>query len=74
MLVQKCKERRKRDKSRTTPATHRKKLFEKGGAFSSLSKFFENRIEYMFELLCGIDLIDAENLGIDKKNEKLSVH
>ena len=44
-----------------------KELFEKRGAFFSLSKFFENRIEYMFELLCGIDLIDAENLGIDKE-------
>ena len=67
MLVQKCKERRKRDNSRTTPAIHRKKLFEKGEAFFSLSNFFENRMEYMFELLCGIDLINAENLGIDKE-------
>ena len=58
---------KKRDNSRTTPAIHKKKLFEKGGAFISLSKFFENRIEYMFELLCGIDLIDTENLGIDKE-------
>ena len=40
---------------------------KKGGAFFSLSKFFENRIEYMFGLLCGIGLIDAENLGIDKE-------
>ena len=67
MLVQKCKERRKRDNSRTTPAIHRKKLFEKGEAFFSLSNLFENRMEYMFELLHGIDLIDAENLGIDKE-------
>ena len=68
MLVQKKgKGRRKRDNSRTTPTIHMKELFEKGGAFFSLSKFFENRIEYMFELLCGIDLIDAENLGIDKE-------
>ena len=37
----------------------------KRGSIISLSKFFENRIEYMFELLCVIDLIDAENLGID---------
>ena len=67
MLVQKCKGRRKRDNSRTTPAIHRKEPFEKGGAFFSLSKFFENRIEYLFVLLCGIYLIDAENLGIDKE-------
>ena len=67
MLVQKCKGRRKRDNSRTTPAIHRNELFEKGGAFFSLSNFFENRIEYMIELLYGIDLIDAENLGIDKE-------
>ena len=59
--------RRKRDNSRTTPAIHMKELFEKWGAFFSLYKFFENRIEYMFELLCGIDLIDAENLGVDKE-------
>ena len=67
MLVQKCKRRRKTDNSRTNPAIHRKELFEKGGAFFSLSKFFENRIEYMIELLYGIDLIDDENLGIDKE-------
>ena len=67
MLVQKRKGRRKRNNSRTTPAIHRKKLFEKGEAFFSLSKFFKNRIEYMFELLCRNDLIDAENLGIDKE-------
>ena len=67
MLVQKCKRRRKRDNSRTNPAIHRKELLEKGGAFFSLSKFFENRIEYMIELLYEIDLIDAENLGIDKE-------
>ena len=67
MLVHKCMGRRKRDNSRTTPAIDRKKLYEKGGALFSLSKFFENRIEYMFELLCGIDLIKAENLGIDKE-------
>ena len=64
MLVQKCKERRKRDNSRTNPAIHRKGLFEKGRAFFSLSKFFENRIEYRFELLCGVDLIDAANLRL----------
>ena len=64
MLMQKCKGRRKRNNSRTTPAIHRKKLFEKGEAFFSLSKFFENRIEYMFELLCGVDLIDAVNLRL----------
>ena len=45
----------------------------KRGSILSLYKFFENRIEYMFELLCGIDLIDAENLGMIK-NEKLSIH
>ena len=67
MLVQKSKGRRKIDNSRTTPAIHKKELFEKGGAFFSLSKFIENRIEYMFGLLCGIGLIDAENLGIDKE-------
>ena len=67
MLVQKCKGRRKRDNSKTTTAIHRKEPFEKGGAFFSLSKFFENRIEDLFVLLCGIDLIDAENLGIDKE-------
>ena len=67
MLVQKCKRRRKRDNSKTNPAIHRNELFEKGGAFFSLSKFFENRIEYMIELLYGIDLINAENLGIDKE-------
>ena len=67
MLVQKCKGRRKRDNSRTNPAIHRKELFEKGGAFFSLSKFFENRIEYMFGLLYGIDLFDAKNVGIDKE-------
>ena len=67
MLVQKCKGRRKRDNFRTTPAIHRKELFEKRGALFSLSKFFESRIEYMFELLSGIDLIDTENLGIDKE-------
>ena len=65
MLMQKCKGRRKRDNSRTTPAIHKKELFEKGGAFFSLYKFFENRIEYMFELLYGIDLITAENIRID---------
>ena len=64
MLVQKCKGRRKRDNSRTNPAIHRKELFEKGGAFFSLSKFFENRIEYRFELLCGVDLTDAANLRL----------
>ena len=64
MLVQKCKGRRKRDNSRTNPAIHRNELFEKGGAFFSLSKFFENRIEYRFELLCGVDLIDATNLRL----------
>ena len=63
--MQKCKGRRKRDNSRTTPAIHRKELSGKGGAFFSLYKFFENRIEYMFELLCGIDLIAAENMRID---------
>ena len=67
MLVQKCKGRSKRNNSRTTSAMHRKKPIEKGEAFFSLSKSFENRIEYMFELLCGIDFIDAENLGIDKE-------
>ena len=64
MLVQKCKGRRKRDNSRTNPVIHRKELFEKGGAFFSLSKFFENRIEYRFELLCGVDLIYAANLRL----------
>ena len=64
--MQKCKGRRERDNSKTTPAIHRKELFEKGGAFFSLYKFCENWIEYTFELLCGIDLIDAENLRIDK--------
>ena len=64
MLVQKCKGRRKRDNSKTNPAIHRNELFEKGGAFFSLSKFFENRIEYRFELLCGVDLIDAANLRL----------
>ena len=65
MLVQKCKGRRERDNSRTTPAIHKKELFEKRGALFSLYKFFENRIEYMFELLYGIDLIAAENIRID---------
>ena len=64
--MQKCKGGRERDNSRTTPAIHRKELFEKGGAFFSLYKFCENWIEYMFEFLCGIDLIDSENLRIDK--------
>ena len=64
MLVQKGKGRRKRDNSRTNPAIHRKELFEKEGAFFSLSKFFENGIEYMFELLCGVDLIDAASLRL----------
>ena len=64
--MQKCKGRRERDNSRTTPAIHRKELFEKGGSFFSLYKFFEKGIEFMFELLCGIDLIAAKNLRIDK--------
>ena len=72
MLVQKCKGRRKRDNSKTNPAIHGKELFEKGGAFFSLSKFFENRIEYMFGLLYGIDLMLRMWELI--KNEKLSVH
>ena len=63
----KMQRRRKRDNSRTNPAIHRKELFEKGGAFFSLSKFFENRIEYMFGLLYGIDLFDAENVEIDQE-------
>ena len=65
--MQKCKGMRERDNSRTTPAIHRNELFEKGGAFFSLYKFYKKRIEYMFELLCGNDLIDAENLRIDKE-------
>ena len=48
----------------TNPVIHRKELFEKGGAFVSLSKLFENRIEYMFGLLYGIDLFEAENVVI----------
>ena len=64
MLVQKCKGRRKRNNSRTTPAIHIKELFEKEGAFFSLSKFFENRIECMIELLFGVDYIDAANLRL----------
>ena len=64
--MQKCKGRRERDNSRTTPAIHGNELFEKGGAFFSLYKFCENWIKYTFELLCGIDLIDTENLRIDK--------
>ena len=67
MLVQKCKRRRKRDNYRTNPAIHRKELFEKGGAFFSLSKFNENQIECRFELLCGVDLIDAANLRLAKE-------
>ena len=67
MLVQKCKERRKRDDSKTTPAIHRKKLFEKRGSVLFPIQLLENRMEYMFELLCGIDLINTENLGIDKE-------
>ena len=69
MLVKKCKGRRKKkkDNSRTNPAIHRKKLFEKGGAFFSLSNFFENQIESMFEFLYGIALFDAENVEIDQE-------
>ena len=67
MLVQKCKRRRKRDNSKTNPAIHRNELFEKGGAFFFLSKLFENQTEYMFGLLYGIDLFDAENVGINKE-------
>ena len=65
--MHKCKGRRGRDNSRTTPTIHRKELFEKERAFFSIYKFCENLIEYMFELLCGIDLIDAKNLRIDKE-------
>ena len=64
--MQKCKGMRERDNSRTTPAIHRKELFEKKG---SIFFPFTNsvKIEYLFELLCGIDLNDAENLRIDKE-------
>ena len=39
----------------------------KGEAFFSQYKFCEKLIEYMFELLCGINLIDAEKLRVDKE-------
>ena len=65
--MQKCKGRRKRENSRMTPAIRKKELLKKKrGAFFSLYKFYEKLIEYVFELLCEIDLIDAENLRVYK--------
>ena len=41
--------------------------YRKREAFFSLYKFYEKLIEYMYELLCEIDLCDAENFRVAKE-------